>query len=540
MRRKINAVLLALLILTLSCSEDFFDTKSTDTISAADAFSTPENMMLVLNGLHRMMYAQSPLPGGDWNYSGQSFYLPLFDLIGGNVINTAPSGSGWLMSNIISWNSHTYAWASSVRYLWYQRYHFINSTNSIINAVDEEDYTNDKEMSNILGQAHAYRAWAYHQLVMTYCKGYIIGNPETDPGVPLRLSSEAPYDGGPRGTVKEIYDQIEYDINKAISYLLNASPPVNKSHISLNVAYGIKARISLSKGDWSEAAEAAVNARQSYPLMSETEWKSGFNTVDLPEIIWGGHVIEAETNDYASYFYYVSPTFNGFQPRVNPKIINMEVYNQLPATDFRRDCFLPLAPNSYRYASNGQGGSAENDPNYDNETDFWNAWQTIIDTYGMTAFHNTHSYMSVKFLQKNPGTIDPDDVIYMRSAEMYLIEAEALVMLNDITGAQRALSVLGYSRDPAFDETIFTTQSLLMNQIKIQRAVELWGEGFSFHDKIRWNDPLDHTNSGASEILYLEGFYQDRPSVNNAWIWKIPQDEIDNNSYLTEADQNPD
>lgn len=537
MIRKFNIVLLALvLIIGGGCSEDYLDTTPTDAISAEDALSTPENMMLVLNGLHRMAYAQSPLPDDDWSRSGQSHFLASFDAIGGNIIHSSP-GNGWMRSDL-QWNTHTKATFTTPESLWYQRYHFVNSSSSIINTVEEGDYVIDERMNNILGQAHAYRAWAYHQLVMTYAKGYLVGDPATDPGVPLRLTSGAPYDGGPRASVQAVYDQIEKDIDQAITYLDDASAPANKSHISLNAAYGIKARISLSKGDWAEAAAAAVEARQGYPLMSEAEWKSGFNTYDLSEVIWGGHVIDQETNYFAAYFYYISSTFNGSQNRSNPKIINQEVYNQIPATDYRKDAWLPLAPNTNPNASNGQGGSFESDPNYDNATDFWNAWENIINTYGMTTGHNTHPYMNVKFLQKNPGTIDPDDVIYMRSSEMYLIEAEALAMLNDVSGAQDALAVLGEARDAAFDKTIFTTQELLMEQIKFQRHVELWGEGFSFHDHIRWDDPLDQSTSGAASVLYQDGYYQERPSVNPQWVWKIPQREIDSNPYLTDADQN--
>ncbi|MFO7938494.1 MAG: RagB/SusD family nutrient uptake outer membrane protein [Bacteroidales bacterium] len=537
MIRKFNIVLLALvLIIGGGCSEDYLDTTPTDAIAAEDALSTPDNMMLVLNGLHRMMYAQNLLPDATTSRSGQSHFLPSLDAMGGNIIHTSPA-NGWMRADL-QWNTHTNQDYTTTLNFWYQRYHFVNSSSSIINAVTEGDYVIDDRMNNILGQAYAYRAWAYHQLIMTYAKGYLIGDPATDPGVPLRLTSGSPYDGGPRATVQEVYNQIESDIDEAVGYLKNATSAKNKSHISLNAAYGIKARISLSKGDWAEAAAAAVEARKGYPLLNETDWKSGFNTYDLSEVMWGGRVIDQETNYYSSYFYYVCPTFNGSQNRANPKIINKEVYNQIPATDYRRDAWLPLAPNTNPNASNGQGGSYESDPNYDNEEDFQAAKDSIIKKYGMTSGHNTHPYMTVKFLQSNPGTIDPDDVIYMRSSEMYLIEAEALAMLNDVSGAQDALAVLGEARDAAFDKTIFTTQELLMEQIKFQRHVELWGEGFSFHDHIRWDDPLDHTNSGAASVLYQDGFYQDRPSVNPRWVWKIPQREIDSNPYLTDADQN--
>ena len=544
MKRKINIIFLTLsIILAVGCSDNFLDTKPTDAISAEDALASSDNMMLVLNGLHRQMYAQSPLDDyANYSRSGQSHFMPMFDAMGGNVIHSSP-GNGWMRSDL-QWQTHTNASYTSVKMLWYERYHFIASCNSIINKVEKDGLTIDADMKNILGQAYAYRAWAYHQLVMTYAKGYTISSdPSSEPGVPLLFATEAPYTSEPRSSVQAIYDQIEKDINQSIAYLSDgATPPKNKSHISLNAAYGIKARVALQKGDWATAAEAARLAREGYPLLDKSQWLSGFNTYDLSEVIWGGRVIDSETNYFASYFYYICFTFNGSQNRSNPKIISKELYNQLPETDYRKEAWLPMAPNTNPNASNGQGGIGEdgtpNDPNYDNADDFWAAWEAIVTKYGATSGHNTHPYMSVKFLQKNPGTIDPDDVIYMRSSEMYLIEAEAKAMMNDIEGAQDALGTLGLARDAAFDKTVFDTKDKLMAEIKFQRRVELWGEGFSFHDQIRWDEGLDQTNSGASLVLYQDGFKQDKPSVNDKWIWKIPQAEIDANPNLTSADQN--
>ena len=531
-----NYLLLGLLAISSGCSEEFLDTVPTDAISAEAALSSPENMMLVLNGLHRIMYAQNPLPGGESSRSGESHFIPALDAAGGSIIHSSP-GNGWMTADL-RWLNHTNPNTTTVYNFWYQRYHFIASANSIIQTIEEGDFADTPQLNNILGQAYAYRAWAYHRLITTFAKGYLIGNPSTDPGVPLVFATEPPYESGPRATVEEVYTQIYSDINNAIDHLEDASAPANKSHISLNAAHGIKARVALSKGDWALAAEHAAAAREGYPLLSKSEWLSGFNTYDLSEVIWGGRVIDSETNYFQSYFYYISPTFNGSQNRSNPKIISSELYNQIPETDYRKEAWLPLAPNTNPSASNDQGGGYESDPNYDNEDDFWDAWEEIITTYGMTTGHNTHPYMTVKFLQKNPGTIDPDDVIYMRSAEMVLIEAEAKAMMGDISGAQDALAILGNARDSAFDKTEFTTQEELMEEIKFQRRIELWGEGFSFHDHIRWDEPLDHSNSGAAEVLYQNGFFQERPSVNDDWIWQIPQAEIDANPFISEADQN--
>jgi len=535
MTRKIYMLLLTMsLIVTYNCTETYLDTAPTDSISEVAAFSNPDNIELVINGLHRQMY-NSVLNGASGSRNGESHFMPSFDFISGEVIHTGP-GFNWMKADA-QWLLHTNANSTTVFNFWYQRYHFVATSNAIINNVAASEFTVTPQLNSILGQAHAYRAWAYWRLVTTYSKGYLIGNPSTDPGVPI-TDGLSLTEGAPRGTVADVYAQIESDIDDAIEYLKDASAPANKSHISLNAAYGIKARIALSKGDWATAATNAALARNGFPLLNEADWHSGFNSVDLSEVIWASRIIDTESNFFASYFYYISFMFNGGECRGNNKIIDIELYNSIPATDYRNQAWLPLAPNTNSAAYNGQGGSFETDPNYNDKASFDAAKAAIIAEYGATSRHNTHPYMNVKFKQSRPGTNNPDDVIYMRSSEMVLIEAEAKAMMNDVSGAQDALDILGSARDSAFDKTAFASQSTLMNQIKFQRRVELWGEGFGYHDKIRWDEGIDHTNSGASLVIYGDGFMQAKPSTNNDWVYKIPQQEIDSNSSLTEADQN--
>lgn len=92
--------------------------------------------------------------------------------------------------------------------------------------------------------------------------------------------------------------------------------------------------------------------------------------------------------------------------------------------------------------------------------------------------------MHFKMKQKAPSTINPVDFIYMRSSEMYLIEAKA--MMTIVSGEQAALLPRASERDSAYDVTVFSSQSSLMEHIKFQRRLELWGEGFGYTDKTGW------------------------------------------------------
>jgi len=537
------------MLVASACGEDFLETRPTDAISSSDALATTANMSLIINGVHRGMYSQSQvvLPGGNSARANEHYWVPMGDNLGGGLIHSANANNlSWRA--VAQWLEHTQETSTTTEILWYHRYNIIANVNAIINKVNEGELADTPALREIVGQAYAYRAYAYMSLVQHFAKGYLIGNPSSDPGVPLLFSSDAPFESASRSSVQAVYDQIALDLDAAISNFETANArPVGsasgKANLNIDVAYGLKARMALATGDWATAASAAVKARQDYPIMNEADWKAGFNTTLLPEVIWGSNVITTETTFFRSYFYLASNTFNGSQVRNNPKIADRRLYAQIPDTDYRKDVILKDAPNSNSSASNGIGGWDNNtNPLYTTEEEFEAEIDRLASEWGWTSRHNTHPYMHVKLRQKVPGGIEPDDIIYMRSSEMYLIEAEAKTMMNDISGAQEALRPLAEERDSDYDASIFDTQEKMMEHIKFQRGIELWGEGFLFQDKIRWDDPIDHAadgGSGASEVLYQNGYFQDRPSVNKDWVFKIPQAEIDANPNLGPDDQNP-
>lgn len=543
-----KSILVSFVLMLFSCNDEFLERSPTNAISTGTATTNVGNLEFILNGMHRGMYSQSQtvFPGGNTAIANDHWYVPQGDNLAGYIIHSANANNlGW--RDNAQWTTHTNPTSLANEIMWYHRYNLIAHANLIINSINEGGFTETPRSFEVLGQAYTYRAFAYLSLVQHFAKGYLIGNPASDPGVPLLLSFAEPITSEPRSSVQVIYDQIKSDLDAAITAFgqgtgRTGSGPSAKSQLNSNVAHGLMARWALSKGDWTQAATSAAAARVGFPLMGEANWLSGFNSNNLSEVIWGSNVIEPETTFFRSYFYLASNTFNGSQIRNNPKIADRRLVDAIPATDYRGKAFLPDAPNSNTSASNGEGGWDNNtNPNYTTEAEFDQAIADIKAQYGLVSGHNTHPYMHFKLKQKNPGTIDPDDIIYMRSSEMYLIEAEAKAMANDIPGAQTALNTLASARDSGFNIALYSTQQTLMDQIKFQRRVELWGEGFGYTDKIRWDEGIDHAangGSGASEVLYQNAYQVEKPSLNDDWIFKIPQAEIDANPNLSGSDQN--
>ena len=82
--------------------------------------------------------------------------------------------------------------------------------------------------------------------------------------------------------------------------------------------------------------------------------------------------------------------------------------------------------------------------------------------------------MHFKLKQANPGIIDPDDIIYMRASEMYLIEAEAKLMMDDLEGTKEALRPLAEARNSAWDADEFNTEEEFFEHVKFQWRLEMW------------------------------------------------------------------
>ena len=513
------SLILAIALGLNSCSEDFLQTTPTDSVSTEVALASPENMMLAINGIHRAMYAQN---GQISSYAGQEYMIPMAEFKADDALHSK-LGNGWFTANI-QWIMHTNATREDLSFIWFFYYNVIGSANNIINASKDMQMTG--LLNNVLGQAYTYRAWAHFNLVRYFGKAYMIGNPSSDLGVPIMLATEPPYKGLPRNTVQEVYTQIKSDLDKALVHFTNASARADISHLNIDVAKGVAARVYLTIGDWANAEKYAREARAKYTLMSETQFKAGFNTISNPEWIWGSKMITDQTAYFYSYFYYTSNNFNGSQNRSNPKFMNYNLYNKMSATDYRRDLILKDAPNTFFAWDKGDNaGRYANKAAFDAEV---TKYRKIVNN---TTAHAMIPYMHIKLQQSDGSTTSPMDVIHMRAAEMYLIEAEALARQSKNTEAQNVLFTLVSARDKGYVKSTNTGQALV-DEILIQRRLELFLEGHRWFDMLRNDEALDLTGSGADQTIYLEGYKQAKPSVNPKWVFLIPQREIDANSLI--------
>jgi len=142
--------------------------------------------------------------------------------------------------------------------------------------------------------------------------------------------------------------------------------------------------------------------------------------------------------------------------------------------------------------------------------------------------------MTRKFRLANPGNSN-GDLVFMRAAEMYLIEAEALARIGGSREeeAKDVLYELAVARDPDYTRSTNTGEDLI-DEILFQRRVELWAEGFRFLDLKRLNMPLDRTGGNHDNSLAQK---MTEPAGTKNWVFLIPRQEIE--YTLGVVQQNP-
>lgn len=495
---KFGVALFAAVLVTSACKKDYLETSPTDDVSGDVVFETTQGGYVALNGTIRTMYTSLT---NHANF-GQKSYDLTSDLMGEDMV-VHKAGYGWF-NNEYNYTEFARATGGSRSdRTWFYYYRLINNANLIIQKIDGATGP-ESDKANLKGQALAIRANSYFNLINFFQQSYK-GN-ESKPGVPIY--TEPTSQGNPRGTVQQVYDQIISDLNEA-EKLLQGTTRRHKSHLDVKTVQGIHARVALIMENWADAAKYAALAKEGVPLMSAAEYTTnGFNTLSNGEWLWGLEVNGEQATIFASFWSHMDVTTGGYADLGTQKKITKALYDKIPDSDVRKKNFVAL-----------------DDPRASNDFPPLN---------------------QVKFHVPQPGNWAADYVL-MRASEMYLIEAEAAQRSGDDAKASALLETLVKNRNPEFSTAGLSGQALL-DEILLQRRIELWGEGFSIFDIKRLgkglNRPLGDGNHNGWDLLPGEGMNfpvstVTLPHEDPKFLFRIPQDELNANNALTQQDQNP-
>ncbi|MCC8143818.1 MAG: RagB/SusD family nutrient uptake outer membrane protein [Tannerellaceae bacterium] len=485
------------------CSDSFMDTTPSDKIGEFTALGSLENAYVAVNGIHRSLTKQYL----SFQSCGGEASMNIFrDVLGDDLVHPT-TGNGWYNSEM-AWVSHRSTSSTLTKYGLYFYYQIVLNANLILDVIDDIEGEDTDLRNGIIGECYTFRAWAHFNVLQLYAQRYEAGKENTQPGIPYQKTADT--EPMARNTVEECYRFIHEDLDKAIEHFKNTGDsygeeaPYEALHLSLKVAYGVKARVYLTQHNYTEAARYADLAIQQAEseggkLMTGEELMHGFATIlaSTNEAMWGSNPQDDHTIYFYSFYAYMSWNFNSTAIRQCPRSVNKLLYEKISDTDERKQWWDPT----------GEAGvSASN--------------------------YSQFPYQNRKYTARSTGN-GVGDYAFMRLAEMYLIKAEALARNGQQAEAQSVLTTFALTRDPQYTATS-STAAELAEEIMIHRRVELWGEGFRFTDLKRLNLPLDRRNSNHVSSIIQQAEYIEADDIR--WEFLFHDEEINANPEL---EQNP-
>ena len=427
---------------------------------------------------------------------------------------------------------------------WTIYYGWINDCNTVLSITGEEP---DEEHRAGAGIAYAMRAFYYMDLAQMFAQKTYVLDPQSETVPIVTEDKSVDLTHNPRATNEVMWDFILSDLDKAEACLAD----YKRSDVytpDRSVVYGLKARAYLIMGRYADAVTYAQKAREGYALLTESQYtdrNTGFNTPTSnsswmfatqfrstdpcitnndADSSWGSIMsIEIVPGD--------GTTGCGYASNYGvPMRIDRHLYETIPATDFRKRCFLD-------FAIDDMGSDEEVLAALATYSDYP---QAVYETAYVSSDAKVAGGLSLKF-RLNGGDEGHHNqyigfcqsVPLMRVEEMYLIEAEALGMQpGRESDGIAALTAFAQSRDPQYtygthNEAYYNTStSAFQNECWWQRRVEFWGEGIATFDIKRLNKGIIRSYERTNHV---EDYRWNVQSVPQWMSLCIVQTETNNN-----------
>lgn len=230
-----------------------------------------------------------------------------------------------------------------------------------------------------------------------------------------------------------------------------------------------------------------------YTLMSRTEViNSGFNSVSIPGWMWAIDLTTSNSPALPTFWGHMDLFTYSYAYAGGEKLVDTNLYNSIPDTDVRKKWFTETDENGEQYEL----------------TNWWKFYDS-------------------KRIRGNREWYD--DEVYMRVAEMYLINAEANARNNNLPAARTTLKALLAERDTETAAKVDQmSQEELMKEIYFNWRLELWAEGRGLLTMKRFQKSITR----CQEDAMLPG--QTYDYKDERLTFKIPENEIINNPNLAD------
>ncbi|MCF0236660.1 MAG: RagB/SusD family nutrient uptake outer membrane protein [Bacteroidaceae bacterium] len=185
---------------------------------------------------------------------------------------------GYRNPNTTKFLDETYFWQDekeadneSMKTLWVQGYNSIAVANQALQSLDENGF-NDAEGKAIRAEALLCRAYGHFLMVNQFSMAYNGQTGSTDLGVPISTEVEELNVKKSRGSVADVYAQIDKDLQEALP-LVTDNYVVPKYHFNRKAAYAFATRFYLFYEKWEKALEYANACLGALPASNLRDWK---------------------------------------------------------------------------------------------------------------------------------------------------------------------------------------------------------------------------------------------------------------------------
>lgn len=497
---------LAIAMLVCSCDSDLLDKSNPNNLTTDSYFKNDEEISKALNGVYAMLQSGN-LNGREWFF--------LHDLRSDDV----QSGGGQLQTerNQILTGTHSpnnFVLAGVFQNL----YKLIHRANAVIEKAPQAKIKDEALVTRYISEARFLRAWAYNELLTLWG------------GVPIYTTyAKTLSDTKPRATETEVYNFLVQELKEIQSTLPSSYSDNDLGRATLGAAQMLLAKVHLWNGDYTNAKiELEKIKAQGYSLVDNYFDNFSEETEYNAESIWeisytstGGYNWDGDGNDYGP----------------NESWIRSQEYS---AVGWRN-----LIPSDGLLAEFENGDPRLNDNFYftgDTYGDPSNP-KTLSDgdqrgntvMYQNVAQKVSWKKYSVMYKLDPGGFYDQIGINYRmyRYADVLLLLAECE---NEVGSPTSAIDYLNAVRNrPSVNMPDYPTAAYPVNSkaeifkaIVHERRTELAGEEIRNYDILRWRKNGKLT---SEPIPYFQ--------PNKHEKLPIPQDELNNNPFIEQADQNP-
>jgi hypothetical protein len=251
-------------------------------------------------------------------YSDENYALAC-ELSSDNIEDTGESNPNTtrMYEQMANWEVVTEIDNDDIKGVWEGAYLAIANSNQALAAIKE---LGEQDLLAEKGEALITRAYSHFILVNVFCKHYNAATSGTDLGIPYMEAPETTLNPQyERGTVKEVYEKINADIEAALPLISDEMYEVAAYHFNQKAAYAFAARFNLFYGNWEKAINYATVVLTADPTSRLRDWTALGSLPRTPTAVTNAYINDPANllavpsgSSLGLYFgaYYVGSRFN--------------------------------------------------------------------------------------------------------------------------------------------------------------------------------------------------------------------------------------